>query len=102
MVLPVRMGFSLLRSGSGLTGDVFLWPFDFGLDLVATETPFLPLSPPELLFFTGRAELLAGSMPSWFPVLKDYGLTSGYQLDWLDGKEASARESWPYLKGFLP
>ena len=25
-----------------MTGDLFLWPFDFDLDLVAMETPFLP------------------------------------------------------------
>lgn len=32
--------------GSRLTRGLFLWPFDFGLDLVATENPFLPLSLP--------------------------------------------------------
>ena len=40
-------------------------------------------------------------MPSLFQVLNDYELISGYQVDWLDGKEASKRESWQYLKGFL-
>ena len=48
-----------------VTGDLFLWPFDFGLDLVAMGTPFLPPSPfssfypshsPLLYSSTGREE----------------------------------------------
>lgn len=45
MLLPVGMGFFLLLSGSRLTVDSFLWPFDFGLDLIVTETLFLSPSP---------------------------------------------------------
>lgn len=41
-------------------------------------------------------------MPGLFHGLDVYELTSGYQVDWLDGKEASEREPWRYLKGFLP
>lgn len=84
-----------------MTGDLFLWPFDFGLDLVAAETPFLPPSPFIFLYWEAR-KLLFGSIPSLFHILDVYELTSGYQVDWLDGKEASEREPWQYLKGFLP
>ena len=38
-MLPVRMGFFLAAVWIEVTGDLFLWPFDFGLDLVAMGTP---------------------------------------------------------------
>lgn len=83
--------------------DSFLWLFDFGLDLIAMETLFLPLSLP--LYFSvlgvGRYCLLVGSIPSLFQVLDDYELTTGDQVDWLDSKEAR-QGSWQYSKGFLP
>lgn len=102
-LLPVGMRFFLLLSGSRLTGDSFLWLFDFGLDLIAMETLFLPLSLP--LYFSvlgvGRYCLLVGSIPNLFQVLDDYELTTGDQVDWLDSKEAR-QGSWQYSKGFLP
>ena len=57
---------------------------------------------PFIFLYWEERELLVGSMPSLFHSLDVYELTSGYQVDWLDGKEASEREPWRYLKGFLP
>ena len=84
-----------------VTGDLFLWPFDFGLDLVAMGTPFFPPSPFIFLYWEKR-ELLVGSMPSLFHVLDVYELTSGCQVDWLGGKEASEREPRRDWRGFPP
>lgn len=60
MVLPVGMVF-LLQSGSRLTGDLFLWPFGFGLGLVAMGTPFLPPSLPLYFSFLGEGEIVVTS-----------------------------------------
>lgn len=89
------IGDLLLLPGSRLTGDLLLQPLDFGLALVATETPFIPLSLPLYFSFLGEGKILVTivpSIPNLFQVLGDDELTSRYQVNWLDGKEASKRD----------